>query len=331
MEMEEMHLVAKDAIKVVVLILLIFGLWFSLVWVGMISCNLVPGGCDIYWGIKRFNFGGEPRIIIAYGSISDPGLGDPYKLQELLNSPQYTSVRSRVQEIDSLSLGNLQDYDLIIVTKAKNISTEKLKMFQDFVNKGGRLVWTGDAGTGLKSGDKLLQQNERTSCDSGQPLDPNADKATISPWARKLNDECVSFDKTIGLEYLGLYCDFRDCRGNEFPAVGVFDATDRDHRLVLNIRPNLRAYGNFALVKTVPDTLTKQVLTINFGGNVFSKEGQNLGSSFPMVVTATVGERVVYYAIPPEMLMSDKMPKDEQGNTINYSLFFQNMYYFTLH
>ena len=47
-----------------------------------------------------------------------------------------------------------------IVDAAKEMDTSTLKAFRDYVQKGGRLVWISDAGTGLGENDYICEQVE---------------------------------------------------------------------------------------------------------------------------------------------------------------------------
>ena len=50
----------------------------------------------------------------------------------------------------------------------------------------------------------------------------------------------------------------------------------------------------------------------------------DLNRSVPLIVTSGVGERVVYYAMPPEYFANPKLDQFEKGR---YFLPIENMYY----
>ncbi len=306
----------QDLPKIALLVVLVFGLWFTLVWTSVISCSLFPFGCEVYWGTLHFSEGGQPKVLIVHGPASDTGLGDPELLQAMMEDPSYIRVRPRTMLLDAVTIGNLRNYDLVIVTRAKKISSEKLEMFMEYVGFGGRLVWTGDAGTEKGNTDEYLQLGQREEGGSEEP---------IGPWARKKFDKQVSFDRFLGINYLGNYCGLspNSC-SDEFPWTGVYDPAERSHPLVNSIRPGLKAYGNTAIVKARGDTPTTVVLNLDTGGNILKKGEERLGRIFPAIVESGFGGRVVYYSIPPEMQLSEGMPE-------RYSLFMENMYYGMLH
>ncbi|MEM4262007.1 MAG: hypothetical protein QXI10_03515 [Candidatus Diapherotrites archaeon] len=76
-------------------------------------------------------------MLIVYG---DEGLGNPFFLAEVLRSPRI-SARVKLIDLESVSLPLLQEHQLVIVERAKEISVDELIMFQEYVLKGGKLVW----------------------------------------------------------------------------------------------------------------------------------------------------------------------------------------------
>ncbi|MBI2597746.1 MAG: hypothetical protein HYW50_00960 [Candidatus Diapherotrites archaeon] len=241
---------SKDLYHIVILLLLIFALWFSVSWFFGCKAAPVPFGCDLFWGIFRFPEAGKAKVLIVYG---DGGLGNHRLLEETLSNPVFFVARPESQHIDRVTLGNLRNYDLVIVEEARQMSSEELKMFIDFAALGGRLVWTGDAGTVLKKGDKLLLEYER----------PNGsnENSVLSPWARKIGNQVVAFDELISVNFLGNFCELKTCP--QVPQIGTLVAPDRGHDLVKAIRPNLKMFGNFAVVETRKNSYSKIVLSVD--------------------------------------------------------------------
>ncbi|MBN2127493.1 MAG: hypothetical protein JW703_03835, partial [Candidatus Diapherotrites archaeon] len=171
--------------RILILLILIGALVFAVSFVFGCSIIPVPGYCDLWYDVMRGSTGGKPMALIVYGN---EGLGNPQELEIALNDPQYAAARTTMLSLDRLSSGTLKKYDLVIVTKAKKMTAEQLQMFMEYVNLGGHLVWTGDAGT-----DFPLKENESKEAAMKRELlyefedpeqDSNADKA-INPWARK--------------------------------------------------------------------------------------------------------------------------------------------------
>ncbi len=329
---------AKDATHVLIFLGLIVVLLFLLTWTGVIKCRVVPGWCDVYWSVTK---GGQPRILIVTGNN---GMGDPDLLKSALADPNYVHVQAQIQNIDLINLGNLKNYDLIIVEKARKISTGKLKVFMDYVNQGGRLVWTGDAGTELAEGDRLLYADEVT----------EGEKHTaFGPWARRSGDDQVRFDEFLSVQYVTNFCMVKRCTGIPWQGILVTDP-GREHPLVYGIRQGLSLRGDFAIVKEVGDAVSTRVLSLDWGSNLIGTSGtdytkaisdydanknyaienyptgstdkdkyaptRDYGTTFPIIVTSGYGERVAYYAVPPEQFVNPEL-KDK------YFTIIENLYY----
>ncbi len=314
MELDEMRGLSKDAFHVGILIGLVLILIGTIIFVfgcGTVD-QFIPGTCGIWWEVF-----GKPSVLILHG---DDGLGDPELLADTFRDPKHLGIRNvRVRHMKSLSLGNLQQYDLVIVDHARTMSTEKMNMLIEYMGGGGRLVWLGDAGAETVEGDTLLQLWERPGVD----FDDADANSTFGPWVRRDGTDVISLDEFIGVNYVSNYCELKlkSCE-NDFPFVGIPDLVEPDHDLVRGTKPGLALYGNFAVVKVSDRTTATTIANIDFGSVLISDDGKNYGDLFPFIVTAGLGERVTYYAIPPEMFTSDEMPNEEK-----YYSFVENMYY----
>lgn len=314
-----MRSTAKDLYHVgmaIVMVLLILGL---ATWSGILTCRDIPGWCDVYYGIK-----GPPKTLIVFGV---EGLGDPDLLATALRNPDYAAATNiSRQELDYVSAGNLKQYDLVIVTRARQMGTDKLEAFMEYVDSGGRLVWTGDAGTVLESEDEFLYEDD---IDVNSPFYPTIDDPSefpkheiISPWARKVRseDKIVRFDRYLSVDYLGNWCAIRNQQagGCEISQqVGTLvPESGADHRLIYGMSTGLRLHGDFALVDDIGIGSTR-VLSVDTQTKVLDLNGTDIGRVFPIIVTSGIGEKVVYYAIPPELLTLEPM---------QYWLFIENLY-----
>lgn len=239
-----------DAYHVAILLGLLGALWYVASW--YFGCGIVPipSSCDVFWGISRFSEGGKARVLIVYG---DSGLGDPQLLEKTLSNPGAFIAPARSMHIDRISTGNLKEYDLVIVEKARKLGSEDLVMFMDYVRGGGRLVWTGDAGTLIEKGDQLLFEYER-------PKGSDENRVS-SPWARKIGSRVVAFDEFISVDYIANFCELKTCTGTPF--IGIFEAPNRSHDLVKAIRPDLKMYGDFSIVKVRSDAYSTSVLNVD--------------------------------------------------------------------
>lgn len=323
--MADVRKLFQDAMHVIILVAMILLLLGILTWTGIVKCKSIPFWCPVYEGIVYFATGG-PKVLIVYG---DSGLGNPIdgcnqdgcSLRDLMANPEFIGVHADTMHIDRVNSGNLRPYHMVIVERAKKIPTDKLLAFMDYYNAGGRLVWTGDAGTELGEDDEYLYLNERSA-------DTN-DHAIIGPWARKNEDKMVSFDYLLSVNYVGNYCDLANCpENNPFYAGSMKPEPSGEHPLVRGMSAELPLWvfkgQDFAVVKTIAGGITTEVLTLDYGSNLTTADRKNYGRTNPMIVTSGVGERVVYYAMPPELMAN---PKLEKFGKNTYLLPLENMYY----
>jgi hypothetical protein len=315
---DEVRTISRDLAHIVVLVILVIALLFAFSMFTRCSTIPIPGWCDLYWGALRMDSGGNPKVLIVYG---DGGLGDHKLLSSIIESPAHVGKRVSSRHIDEIGLGNLKKYDLVIVEEAKKMETDKLKMFIDFANTAGkRLVWTGDAATEAYDEDEYVYHDEYPESDS------NAHEV-VSPWIRKEGENIITLEKLIGLRYIANYCDVKSCPEDEMPWIGSFSVEDRSHDLVRGLRADLQMHGDFAITDVTEEGIITRVLDVDFESELITGDNLSLGRILPVIVTGGFGENIVYYSIPPEMLASDLMPKNEEGEVIRYFSLVEKMYY----
>ena len=141
---------------IIALLILLFALLLVLTRVGLVGCSTFGAGyCDLYYGIF-----GRPRILVVYDSHG-PGIGDPVALSRYLTDQKRLLV-TRL-DVNQISSGMLKRYDVVIVEHARDIPTDKLKLFYDYVINGmGRLVWVGDSGTIIGDRDTFCRELDYT-------------------------------------------------------------------------------------------------------------------------------------------------------------------------
>lgn len=290
----------------------------------IVSCAVfTPVACDVYYSIIA---GGSPKVLIVQG---EEGLGDPDFLYDTLRGPHF-SARISARELSVVSLPLLNEYQLVIVEKAKVMGIGELKMFQEYVTRGGKLIWIGDAGTQAPESESdqnyFLQYGQREEGGSGN---------FIGPWARRSGNRQVSHDVFLGVNYKANYCDLVDCDLPQY--IGNFDFVDTDEQLVLGLAQNLAFYSDFAIVELNSDAYLDNLAFMNHGSDLIAtpegtlwlaNEEQNFGNEFPVIIATGVGGRIAYYAFPPEFFVSNQMPLDEKtGERIAYWAMMENMYY----
>ncbi len=309
------------AARILALLVLVFVLLYILTWTNTLKCERIPGWCNIYYSVK-----GKPKVLIAYG---DYGLGNPDLLSDILANPEYVGVRPTMLHIDHINPGNLKEFDLVIVERARKMSTEKVKMFIDYANTGGRLVWTGDAAAELENPDNYLYEDEIS-------FDENAPHRIINPWARKLNDEAVLLNELLSLEYVDNYCNIKHCSGNEM-LIGSIIPINRENPFVYGISASLPLYladeMDFAIVKPLAKGTSTTVLTLDFGSKLFA-DGKEYPKAIPFMVANAkgnivglkIGENVAYYAMPPEYFAHPSLSAEHRYFQLIEKMYFGMLY-----
>jgi len=340
------HALIGDLSKVGILIALIALVLGIMTWTGMVNCRAVPYWCDVYWGVMGFWTGG-PKVLIVYG---DYGLGNPIggcnengcSLQELLANPEFVGVHADTMHVDRVNVGNLRNYHLVIVERARKISTKQLKDFIEYYNTGGRIVWTGDAGTEL--GRTIMNERDEYLYLDERYADTNSHKI-IGPWARKDGDKMVSFDYILSANFVGNYCGLANCLDSKPNFVGALEPEPSGkHPLIRGMSSTLPLYvfkgEDFALVQTISGGITTEVLTLDRGSKLKLAPDANTGwvnpnilvtgadlnvsKTNPMIITSGIGGRMVYYAMPPELYANPKLLKHDRDL---YLLPLENMFY----
>ena len=139
----------KNLPHIIGLIILVFALIFLLTNFGYLRPCDLPGFEKIYYGIK-----GYPQIAIVSG---DDGTGNPEALRNAIIE-RTNLFPIELQSSDLITGGVLDNYQLVIVEHAKTMDSRALSSFRDYVQKGGKLVWIGDAGTKLTNNDYLCDK-----------------------------------------------------------------------------------------------------------------------------------------------------------------------------
>ncbi|MDO8428212.1 MAG: hypothetical protein Q7S92_03285 [Candidatus Diapherotrites archaeon] len=321
--------------RLFVLFILMFGLLLVLTWTNTIKCKSLLGWCDIYYSMK-----GLPKTAIVYGV---DGLGDPFLLQILLESRiDGVGIKPALLELDSLALGNLKQYELVYVTRARSMSTEKMKMFVDFANQGGKLIWTGDAGTSLGVGypytirskhdlvtdkQKLEVEENYLFKDEVTGADQNTPHEVINPWARKLNGKQVRLDQLLSITYEDNYCRLKECFLNIENCYARISNVSSDHPLVQSIRSDLPfcffvssdVNKDFAVVTLLSSRPVTSLMTVNFAGPLIV-QGKTYGKNLPLIISSSkshlfgtnIGENVAYYALPVEYFANPDLVKNHR-------------------
>ncbi len=282
--------------KIIGIVVLVIVLLFFLTWSGLIRCGEIPYWCEVYETVM-----GSPRVLIVYG---DEGLGNPEELRLLLMDPRGVAVNAvDIAHLDTVSMGNLSNYQLVIVQKAKRMSIDQLSMFIEYVNiGGGRLVWVGDAGT-ERPADELDDSIEL----------PDRKFMLDNPWMRAKETDTeyklLPFDEFLGIRYIGNYCDEFNCVGESFSVGLLKPELTGNHHLIYGISPVMELIispeRDFAIVEQFP-RITNSKIVLNLDqGSVKQGANREIKRFLPIITTSAIGERVAYYAYPLEYFCED--------------------------
>ena len=296
------------------ILLLLIILLFAMIWTGNLRCRAIPGMCNIYWGTQTLITGRtQPAILIVYDPNDSKGLGNPYLLENIITDKKHLGLHPSLENINYMSTEKLKGVSLVIVERSRVMSTNKLVMFQDYVAKGGRLIWIGDAGVELDTDRKGTTDKYLTQGD----IDGTYDGNIVGNWAR-LDSEgyMIRFDEFIGVTYVDNFCNIKDCK-EKFYKINNFDNKEiivrapdymngnliptPNHPLVYALRSTLPIRDDFAIVEVISNNPIP--LKIDYGSRLFKDTNSSVGSSdvFPIIVTSN-SNKVAYYAIPPESL-----------------------------
>lgn len=303
---------------------------FALTWSGIIKCGFLPAWCRAYNLVV-----GDPKILIVYG---DSGLGNPIhdrpdwpgSLEEWLANPGLARAHADTMHVDRINLGALRKYRLVIVERARQMSTSQLKTFMDYVNTGGTLVWTGDAGVELSQTNGIpdvpLYWDEK---------EENAPHTLVGPWARRSGDEIVAFDEFLGVRYVANYCSLAPCPENQRLLVGTlkYDQSDKTS-LAYGMSSALPLFvfkdQDFAITELIQGPTLTEHLYLDLDAPLVGQPVQTKG--IPMITTNGAGGRVAYYALPPEFFANERLkqfpdPLNPGITTGLYTIPLENLYY----
>jgi len=259
---------------IIVLLLLLLVLLFVATKFKYVHCSQLPQWCNVYC-----NIAGHSRVAIITGEGDDAGMGNGDTLERILNQNSIGTLVTRLKT-NEISSGNLEDYELVVFTQSKNISLRSALAIRDYLNKGGSLLWEGDA----------LSQTTFTEDDQAYLLAENRS----SPGEYEAYVKLLNYSQGFGV--LGQMVGIRYVAS--LNTVNFTGVTPR----ILSVKDNLITGGikNFELETPVPfaqvvedpKAVTKVMIM-----NVTKKE-------YAFILEKKLVGRVVYTAIPVEYLDS---------------------------
>ncbi len=262
-------------INVGILLLLIGASLYLATKYGFIHCSVIPHWCSIYSSINSKLYGRiYPSVLLLYG---DKGLGDPHIVENYIRNVCKYHIRSA--PVSAVSLGNLQNYDVVIVEHARYLTAEQLASLWDFAAKGGRLVLIWDVGVDGPENEFLTWKD----------LGEENREGIVNRWDRKKEDgTVVDFGSSVlGLKYLGVSGEENDLSGvvyfnRDMMTEGLPKSLDLRGKFVATRITNSSVFGPLTVAGVIDDT------------------GEVNGVKPPFPAVVRIGYRVVYIAYPPE-------------------------------
>jgi len=256
---------------------------------GLIHCSQVPYWCDGYRQIiSTFHGRSYPSILVLYG---DSGMGDPHLLYRIIE--EQCRLYVDLDHVDTVSFGNLENYDVVIVERARVLSPEQMDMLWEFTAKGGKILIIGDVGVEAEAPSQFVTVEDVNE-------DANTvEQRVLNNWDRK--DEFGRYvlfgTKFLGLRNLGNYCSEEEC------SVSGRISFKRDV-LTAGLPSRVPFPLNFTVVEDLRFSSLGPHTTVATIDGVASVQGAK--PPYPAIVRT--GYRMIYMAFPPEELweMVDK-------------------------
>ena len=265
----------KTGINVGFLILAGLAILFLVTKYGYIHCSTIPHWCKVYATINKAIYGRSyPLILILHG---DRGLGDPLFLEKYIRNKCHYNVHSR--DIGSVSLGNLENFDVVVVEKARYLTADQLEMLWDFVAKGGKLVIIGDVGVEGPEEEYLTWED----------LGEKNKEGIVNPWDRKKEDgTIIDFGSSLlGLKFYGIYGEKNSFSG---------ELRTEDDILTDGMPRILDLNTAFAVTKPYGTSVLGSPKVVAYITGV----GSVGGARPPYPAAVRIGYRLIYLAYPPE-------------------------------
>lgn len=261
---------------VIVLVLLLLVLLFVLTKFKWIHCSQIPQWCNVYCTAT-----GNSRVAIVTGE-NGTGIGDADQLERLLNQNRIHTLVTRLTTND-LSTGLLEDYELVVLTEAKNVTLRQALVISEYLNRGGSLFWEGDS---LGSNYSLSEDDVRLMLAENQSK-PGIFEAYLRLLNRSSGYGFGFLGEIIGIRYVDTKQTDR-----EFNASVRFRSL-KDHLVTSGIK-NFELLYPLPFAHVVEDSRTVTKIA------VLSVPGKEL----PMLLERKFGGRVIFSAIPIEYIDS---------------------------
>ena len=323
--MSEIDSLRKDLPHLIVLVALVVILLVVLTKFQWIHCSQIPGWCNAYCSVITRS---HSRVGLVSG---EDGIGDPQALYNIIQRERGYTYLEQVG-LSQLSSGSLKGYDLVILEKMKTVSSREAKAIKDYVDRGGSVLWIGDAAT-VQIPDQydLLKAREanatfydklyRAVASKNETLEDQYAKDQIKRW-EDTDDYKILVRAGLQKEYdaTGAVKDrpsptpsfekLKDVLGARYVETRKlstpvdFEVYDRNHYLTRGLKARFTADpGSFAEVAEDASRVTKIA-------GLKTPDGK----TYPFILEARYTGRVVFFAYPLEASNSTTLV----GNVVDY-------------
>ncbi len=307
----------RDLAHIVVLAVLVLVLLVVLTKFQWIHCSQVPGWCNIYCNtITR----SHTQVAMLFGPEGD-GIGNPTGLGSLEDKirgirPDLAFVPLPVQ---NLGAGVLKRFDVVILERAKTLTSIQVQVLLDYVKAGGTLVMVGDSGT----------------VQTIDPFDLLSAQREEALFIQRLNDALVVRNESSASAYYNRSIEAWK-KTDWFEILNSSNTTRYGFRQLVYLtaleynRTQVNARGDFAnLTIARPDHLVSKGLLYTLNNTqiqeyavvqanrsradilAFIQDGAN---RYPGIIENRFGGKVLYFAFPPENVNSNTL----LANTFDY-------------
>jgi len=131
----------RELPHVLVLVILVIVILVLLTKFQWIHCSQVPGNwCQIYCD---YIMQAHSRVAIV-SDVEAGGMGDARALENMLRRLRPSTFVEPLPR-EALSIGAIKGYDLLVLEQMKKITFGQARAIEEFVKRGGTLLWIGDA------------------------------------------------------------------------------------------------------------------------------------------------------------------------------------------
>jgi hypothetical protein len=309
--------VGRDLAHLVVLAVLVLVLLVVLTKFQWIHCSQVPGWCNVYCNVITRS---HTQVAMLFGPQGD-GIGNPTGIGSLENKirairPDLAFVPLPVVD---LGAGVLKRFDVVILERAKTLTSLQVKVLLDYVKGGGTLVVVGDSATVHTIDPFDVLQAERERDLFLQRLQGELVKRNESTDSQYFNSSIEAWKKTSAYDILN---SSNTTRYGFRQMVDVLAA--EYNRTIVKPRGD---YTNLTIAR--PDHLVSKGLLYTLNNTQIQEYAvvqadpsradilafiQDGSARYPGIFETRFAGKVIYFAFPPEYVNSNTL----LANTFDY-------------